>query len=164
MPTVKDDRVGFLLHPVDLAVNKVLALAGRDEPRDVIDVLHQHRHVLALGALCWAACGKDPGFSPTAILELAARSSRYSEAELRGLDFDGDAPDAAELAQRWLATLGTAREIIRLLPAEEAGRAVLARNGSPYRGQPAALQEALAGNEIVFHEGCIRGAFPRIVG
>ena len=64
MPTVRDDRVGFTLHPVDLAVNKVLALAGRDEPRDVLDTLHLHRRVLALGALCWAACGKDPGFTP----------------------------------------------------------------------------------------------------
>jgi len=34
MPTVRDERVGFILHPVDLAVNKVLALAGRDEARD----------------------------------------------------------------------------------------------------------------------------------
>jgi hypothetical protein len=34
-----------------------------------------------LGYLAWAACGKDPGFSPTAIVELAARSARYSEAE-----------------------------------------------------------------------------------
>ncbi len=45
MPTVKDPRVGFVLHPVDLAVNKVLALAGRDEPRDVLDTLHLHRYV-----------------------------------------------------------------------------------------------------------------------
>jgi hypothetical protein len=47
------------LHPIDLAVNKVLALAGRDEPRDLLDTLYQHREVLCLGALCWAACGKD---------------------------------------------------------------------------------------------------------
>ena len=30
MPTVRDARVGFVLHPVDLAVNKVLTLAGRE--------------------------------------------------------------------------------------------------------------------------------------
>lgn len=73
LPTVKDDRVGFLLHPVDLTVNKVLALAGRDEPRDVLDVLHLHGLVLPLGALCWAACGKDPGFTPLSLLELLRR-------------------------------------------------------------------------------------------
>ncbi len=45
MPTVRDDRVGFVLHPIDLAVNKVLALAGRDEARDVLDALHIHNTV-----------------------------------------------------------------------------------------------------------------------
>ena len=92
------------------------------------------------------------------------QSARYSDTELRGLDFDGEAPDAAQLARRWQAILAPAREIIGLLPAEEAGRAVLARDGSPYRGEAPSIREALAGKEIVFHEGCIRGAFPRIVG
>ena len=32
MPTVRHERFGFVLHPTDLAINKVLALAGRDEP------------------------------------------------------------------------------------------------------------------------------------
>ncbi|HET9300046.1 MAG TPA: hypothetical protein VFO11_08875, partial [Candidatus Polarisedimenticolaceae bacterium] len=76
LPAVRDPRVGFVLHPVDLAVNKVLALAGRDEPRDVLDSLHVHREVLPLGALCWAACGKDPGFTPLSLLELLRRRGR----------------------------------------------------------------------------------------
>lgn len=60
LPTVRHERFGFVLHPIDLAVNKVLALAGRDEPRDLLDALYQHREILPLGATCWAACGKDP--------------------------------------------------------------------------------------------------------
>src|SRR5688500_15187097 len=32
MPLVREDLGGLLLHPIDLAVNKVLALGGRDEP------------------------------------------------------------------------------------------------------------------------------------
>jgi len=55
---------------------RVLALAGRDEPRDVLDTLHLHRLVLAPGALCWAACGKDPGFTPLSLLELLRRRGR----------------------------------------------------------------------------------------
>jgi len=39
MPPIEVEAVGFVLHPVDLAINKVLALAGRDEPRDMIDIL-----------------------------------------------------------------------------------------------------------------------------
>jgi hypothetical protein len=53
-PPVQLEGVGWVLHPVDLAVNKVLALAGRDEPRDFIDTLYLHESVLPLGALAWA--------------------------------------------------------------------------------------------------------------
>jgi hypothetical protein len=86
MPTVSDERVGFMLHPVDLAVNKVLALAGRDEPRDVLDTLHFHHTLLVLGALCWAACGKDPGFTPLSLLELLRRHGRLRPEDLARLD------------------------------------------------------------------------------
>jgi hypothetical protein len=163
-PLVQHEDLGLALHPFDLATSKVLALVGRVEPRDFIDTLTCDGALQPLGYLAWAACGKDPGFSPRAILELAGRSVRYSEAELRGLDFDGETPDAAQLAQRWRQVLETARETVGLLPAEEAGRAVLTTDGVPYRGTPTELSNALAEDVLVFHEGSIRGAFPRIVG
>ncbi len=162
-PLVRHEELGLALHPFDLATGKVLALVGRVEPRDFVDTLTCDREVQPLGYLAWAACGKDPGFSPTAILELASRSSRYSDIELRGLDFEGEPPDAAALAHRWKAALDAAREIVGLLPTLQAGRAVLARDGTPFRGSPATLREALAHDRLVYHEGTIRGAFPRIV-
>ena len=73
MPLVRDPLGGLLLHPVDLAVNKVLALAGRDEARDYVDILFVHERVLRLSALCWAAAGKDPGLTPLSLLELLKR-------------------------------------------------------------------------------------------
>ena len=45
------DTAGYMLHPIDLAVNKLLALVGRDEPRDFLDTLYVHHTVLALGLL-----------------------------------------------------------------------------------------------------------------
>ena len=162
-PLVQHEELGLALHPFDLATGKVLALVGRVEPRDFVDTLTCDREVQPLGYLAWAACGKDPGFSPIAILELASRSARYSEAELRGLDFEGEAPDAVALARWWRTALETAREIVGLLHAQEPGRAVLARDGTPYRGSPTALREALTQDELLYHEGRIRGAFPRIV-
>ncbi|MBI4420639.1 MAG: hypothetical protein HY560_07420, partial [Gemmatimonadetes bacterium] len=54
LPLVRDELGGLLLHPVDLAINKVLALAGRDEPRDFVDMLFVHGRVLRLAALNWA--------------------------------------------------------------------------------------------------------------
>src|SRR5271170_3706642 len=40
LPPVPDPDVGYRLHPLDLSINKVLALAGRDEPRDFLDVMY----------------------------------------------------------------------------------------------------------------------------
>ena len=104
MPTVRDERVGYVLHPIDLAVNKVLALAGRDEPRDVLDTLHLHRHVLVLGALCWAACGKDPGFTPLSLLELLRRRGRVHKEDLERLDLAVPV-DLQMLKSDWLVAL-----------------------------------------------------------
>ena len=70
MPPIKNAEVGIVLHPIDLAVNKMLALACRDEPRDFLDILFIHDTILPLGALVWAAVGKDPGFTPQSLLEI----------------------------------------------------------------------------------------------
>jgi hypothetical protein len=39
-PSVQHDEFGLVLHPFDLAANKVLALIGRLEVRDWVDVIH----------------------------------------------------------------------------------------------------------------------------
>lgn len=162
-PLLEHEELGLVLHPFDLATSKLLALVGRVEPRDFVDTLTCDREVQPLGCLAWAACGKDPGFSPAAILEHAARSVRYSQAELRGLDFEDGPPEAAELSQRWHAALAAARETVALLPAREAGRAVMARAGGLFRGDLEALRTALESDALAYHEGSIGGAFPRIV-
>jgi len=120
MPTLRDTRVGFILHPADLAVNKTLALAGRDEPRDVVDTVHVHRHVLVLGALCWAACGKDPGFTPLSLLDLLKRRGRVREEDLARLDVTAPI-DLRTLKRDWLAALDSVEEFAASRPAEEVG-------------------------------------------
>jgi hypothetical protein len=50
-PVQPDAELGYVLHPTDGATNKVLALVGRGELRDYLDVLFLHRNVLSLGAL-----------------------------------------------------------------------------------------------------------------
>jgi hypothetical protein len=120
MPTVRDERVGFLLHPVDLAVNKVLALAGRDEPRDVVDTLYLHRTVLVLGALCWAACGKDPGFTPLSLLELLRRRGRLRPEDLARLDLV-EPLDLHAVKRDWLEALDSVNPFVSSRPPEEIG-------------------------------------------
>ena len=120
MPTQRDERVGFVLHPVDLAVNKVLALAGRDEARDVLDAVDLHRRVLALGALCWAACGKDPGFTPLSLLDLLRRRGRVHEEDLERLDLARPI-DLRALKQEWLEALDSVEGFVASRPPEEIG-------------------------------------------
>jgi len=67
-PLVEHPELGLTLHPFDLATNKVLALVGRVEARNWIDILRCDSAVQPLGYLAWAATGKDPGLAPDAIL------------------------------------------------------------------------------------------------
>ncbi len=106
--------------------------------------------------------GKDPGLAPDAILREAARSARYSAAEIAALAFDGPAPDAAGLSRQWRAALENATQIVALLPYQNVGQCVL-RTGDLFRGDGPVLREALARGEIRFHAGSIRGAFPQII-
>ena len=120
MPLVRDPLGGLLLHPIDLAINKALVLAGRDEVRDFVDILFVHERVLPLAGLCWAAVGKDPGFTPLSLLELLKRRGRY-----RPEDFDRlqlvEPFDLVAAKQVWLAALADAEAFARQRPPEEAG-------------------------------------------
>lgn len=120
MPPVKDELGGFLLHEIDLAVNKVLTLAGRNEVRDFVDILYIQERILPLGALVWAAVGKDPGFTPESLLEQLRRRGRYRPEEVARLDLV-EPLDLVEAKQTWLAALEQAESFVRTRPVEELG-------------------------------------------
>ena len=93
-PVEPDPQLGWRLNFWDIAVNKVLAFAGRAEIRDWIDVLHLHDRHLHLGALAWAGTGKDPGLSPEAIIRWGGRQTVYRPEDLA---FRGELLDLIEL-------------------------------------------------------------------
>ena len=64
-----------------------------------------------VGYLAWAACGKDPGFSPASLLAEASRTGRYTQAELDELAFEGSPPDARVLGAQWHRMLAEAQAI-----------------------------------------------------
>jgi len=161
-PLVEDPAFGLTLHPFDLATNKVLAMAGRLEARDWIDVIACHDRIQNLGYLAWAACGKDPGFSPASLIAEARRGGRYSAVEIGLLSFEGPPPDAATLGRSWHSMLAEAEEIVGLLPADQAGTCVLTPAGELFRGAPPSLQAALSSGSVRFHRGTIHGAWPRV--
>lgn len=161
-PLMQHEDFGLTLHPFDLATNKVLALVGRLEARDWIDVINCHDRIQPLGYLAWAASGKDPGFSPAAILEQASRSARYSQIEIDTLSFAGGAPNAAKLSQRWHAILSEAREIVASLPPTEIGKCVLDKSANLFVAGVEQMREGLANQSVKFHSGSLYGAFPQL--
>src|SRR6516164_274615 len=84
-PTVPDEIFGYVLHPVDLAMNKVMAAAGRRELRDIVDLVMIHETILPLGAVIWAAVEKAPGFTPEGQIAEIRRNLHYPAAEWRAL-------------------------------------------------------------------------------
>jgi hypothetical protein len=160
-PLLQHKELGLVLHPFDLATNKVLALVGRLEVRDWVDVIECNERIQPFAYLTWAACGKDPGFSPDAILEHAGRSGRYSAEEVLELSFEGESPDPTALSKRWHSILGEAKIIIEMLPPEELGKCVLSPDGTLYRGDLSKSKNDRG--HLLYHSGSIRGALPRIV-
>jgi hypothetical protein len=162
-PLLEDDLMGLVLHPFDLATNKVLAMAGRLEPRDWIDVLNCDRNIQPLGYLAWAACSKDPGYNPISLLVEISRV-HYSQAELDILDFSDSAPDAVLLGRRWHEIMQSAKAVCRQLPASNLGRCVISRDCELFRGSADELAEALTNEKLGFHQGRLGGSWPVFCG
>ncbi len=79
LPLVPFPGGGVMLHPIDLAINKLIALAGRREPRDLVDVLYADEHILPFPALIWAVVEKNPGLNPASYLEQFRRRTLTPE-------------------------------------------------------------------------------------
>jgi hypothetical protein len=161
-PLVGHPEFGLTLHPFDLATNKVLALVGRLEVRDWIDVIACDSSLQPVGYLAWAASSKDPGLSPAMILAEGARV-RYASEEVAAIAFEGPPPDAADLSRAWRAALARARKIVDLLPAARVGTCLLDRAGALVRADPEDLNAMLARREVNYHRAVLRGAYPVLV-
>jgi hypothetical protein len=160
-PLIEDETLGLVLHPFDLATNKVLAMAGRLEVRDWIDVITCDQKLQPFGYLIWAACGKDPGYNPYSLLAIARRQ-RYSHAEVATLDFLESTPDAALLGSKWHQILEEAEQIIPVLSPGELGTCVVDDKGELFTASASSLKSALHEGRIHFHTGSIGGVWPQI--
>jgi hypothetical protein len=115
-PIERDPALGWRLHLFDAATNKALTLAARTETRDYVDILEFHKQ-FPLAAICWAACGKDPGFTPLSLLNMMRRFARVDPTELaliraRSLDpvvLKAEWADISEEAEGQMTTLADER-------------------------------------------------------
>ena len=156
MPPVRDAVGGYLLHDVDLAINKTLALAGRDEARDFVDIMYVSATVLPLAGLVWAAVGKDPGFSPLSLLELLKRRGRPRPEEIARLDLAVPF-DLTSARAQWLAALADTDTFVRSRPKGEIGCLYYSRADDRFV-LPAANDES---GGVLTHYGRPGGVLPQ---
>jgi hypothetical protein len=119
-PTVPDAMFGYVLHPVDLAINKVMAAAGRRELRDSVDLVTVHERILPLGAVISAAVEKSPGFTPEGLIAEIRRNANHPAAEWRSLQ-SGEPLDPQEIMARLRAALDEAEVFLTRMPTEKLG-------------------------------------------
>ena len=154
-PTMKDETFGYILHPLDLAANKVAAAYGRREPRDVVDLLTIHDRILPLGAVIWASVGKAIGFTPEGVINEIRRTARYTAEDFRRVASDPPV-DPAETMMRLREVLAEAEAFVAKMPTEKAGLLFL-KDGHIAQPDPARL------DDYQNHAGTRRGQWPTSV-
>lgn len=155
-PVEPDQELGYRLNFWDAATNKVLAAAFRSVIRDYIDLLEIHQHHLSLGALAWAAAGKDDGLSPAFILEEMSRTQRYPAIAYDEVRFSRPV-DPKALKRVWIGALDEGRQLVTetLLDAPY-GCFFLDQSGKPVTPTLESLPQ------LTPHFGSVRGCWPRI--
>jgi hypothetical protein len=119
-PAMRDEMFGYVLHPVDLAMNKVMAAAGRRELRDIVDLVTIHETILPLGAVIWAAVEKSPGFTPEGLIAEIRRNSHYPASEWRALS-SSEPLDPRDITARLRAALDAAEAFVARMPTDRLG-------------------------------------------
>lgn len=128
---VPDRQFGYRLHFADLAVNKALAAGSRMKKRDFADLWMLDRHVMPLWRMACAVPGKDPDFSPFALVEEISRNWHF--AKLRDDDRLEVTIDITidEMGPGLRNSLHEARLILRDLGPECYGRLQVDDSGGP---------------------------------
>ena len=148
---------GYKLNYWDACVNKLLALAGRvseqDLLRDTLDVLEINRTKLSMGALCWAAVGKDPGWTPELLLNTISMRTHFRDEDFLALKLR-EHFTVRDFKVQWLAIVQEAKTLIRTLPQEQVGCLYLDSTGRPVTPDTSAL------SKLTPHYGTLGGAWP----
>ncbi|MEO5360206.1 MAG: hypothetical protein H7843_07115 [Nitrospirota bacterium] len=151
-PTVQDEAFGYVLHPVDLAMNKVLAAAGRREPRDVVDLITIHDRILPIGSVVLAAVEKSPGFTPEGLINEIHRLAIYTEADFRRVASEPPVNVAATMT-RLRQILNEADAFVAKIPTDKIGLLFL-KDGKVVQPDPDHL------GDYQTHTGQRRGQWP----
>jgi len=152
-PTVRDEIFGYTLHPVDMAMNKAHAAAGRRELRDIVDLVEVHERILPLSAVIWAAVDKMPGFTPEGMIAEIRRNSRYSKLDWEELITE-QFLDPAVVHGKLRAALDEAEAFVLRMPTDKIGLLFLDQDGRAVQPDPDRL------DQYQTHAGQRRGHWP----
>lgn len=152
-PTLPDPVFGYMLHPVDLALNKLLAAAGRREARDLVDLLTVHDRILPIGALVWAAVEKAPGFTPESLICEVRRNLNIPQIEWRSLA-SLQPIDPIVVTSRLRQALDEAEQFVAAMATTDAGLLFIDGHGRIVQPEPGALDGHIR------HAGARRGHWP----
>lgn len=156
-PIERDPTLGWRLHLFDVATNKALALSARTETRDYVDIVELHK-TFPLAAICWAACGKDPGFSPLSLLKMMRRFAKVDPIELDKIKARALDPIALKMA--WIEMSdGAEAKMIRL--ADERPDLPIGVAYVDSAGKPGWIGDAPS---LLLHAPSVRGCWPKVHG
>ena len=151
-PVMRDETFGYVLHPVDLATNKIMAAAGRREVRDIVDAVTVHETILPLGAVVWAAVEKSPGYTPEGLIAEIRRNSHYPAAEWRAIA-SSEPIDPRTVTAKLRAALDAAEAFVSRMPTDKLGLLFL-EGGKVVQPDPGRL------DSYQTHAGQLRGHWP----
>jgi hypothetical protein len=153
-PTVRDETFGYVLHPADLAMNKVMAAAGRRELRDIVDLVTIHERILPLGAVIWAAVEKSAGFTPEGLIaEIRRNAASHPIAEWQSLQ-SAQPLDPKDIMTRLRTALDDAEAFVGRMPTDKLGLLFLDDTGHAVQPDPDRL------DDYHIHAGQRRGQWP----
>jgi hypothetical protein len=154
-PIEQDALLGWRLHLFDMATNKALALCARTETRDYVDIVELDAH-FPLEAICWAACGKDPGFSPLFLLKMMRRFAKIDPVTLD--EIKARELDPIDLKRKWIDMSDRAEAAMERVANQQPdlpiGIAFLDQNNTPrwFEHSPDLMQ----------HPPTVRGCLPQL--
>jgi hypothetical protein len=122
-----------------------------------LDILQLDETYLSLGAIVWAACGKDEGYTPHYLIQMLNRHSRYQESDLQTEHLVRPV-DLKALKTQWVAAIQMATELFERLPPDEIGCLYLDEGCHPVTPDP----DSPGFSKLIRHRGSVSGAWPAI--
>lgn len=120
---------------------------------DLVACLHLYRHVVSPGAIMWAACGKDEGYTPERILHEVQRRVRFHAKDIGAFNnlYWVRRADLVKLRHSWEVAVAKSHRLIESFPPDELGCLYLDKTGPRRQAEFRRLQR---------HRSTVRGALP----